>query len=164
EIPVIDGVHTRAAADADLAEITRPVVPDDAVHVFPFDWSHLTCGRAFCCHRRPSAMTFTVSYLGVLRKDHFMAAMKIQIPIVNPMPILRTVDTTRPINAPLATRVASPADDPPVNSAMSAPTKEPTNAPMTGPTIGTGNPTIAPTMLPITAPHPARREPPYFRA
>ena len=36
--------------------------------------------------------------------------MKIQIPIVKPIPIFKTVDTTRPINAPLATRVASPAE------------------------------------------------------
>src|SRR5450759_2261018 len=47
-------------------------------------------------------------------ESYFAAAMNIQTPIVRPIPILRTVDTTRPINAPLATRVASPADDPPV--------------------------------------------------
>src|SRR5450759_2800555 len=98
------------------------------------------------------------------RESYFAAAMNIQTPIVKPIPILRTVDTTRPINAPLATRVASPADDPPVNSAMSAPKKEPRNAPITEPPIGTGIPTIAPTMPPRIAPQPARREPPYFRA
>src|SRR4051812_26257854 len=90
--------------------------------------------------------------------------MKIQTPIVKPIPILRAVDTTRPIRAPFATRVASPADDPPVSSAMSAPRKDPTNAPITDPMIGTGIPTIAPTMPPRIAPQPARRDPPYFRA
>jgi len=29
--------------------------------------------------------------------------------------------------------------------------------------IGTGTPTIAPMIPPMIAPHPARREPPYFR-
>src|SRR2546427_462646 len=85
-----------------------------------------------------------------------MAAMKIQTPIVKPIPIFRAVDITRPIKAPFATRVASLADDPPVNSAMSAPRNEPTKAPMTGPMMGTGTPTIAPTMPPRIAPQPAR--------
>src|SRR5205823_3322303 len=98
------------------------------------------------------------------QKSYLAAAMKIQIPIVKPMPIFRPVETTRPIRAPFATRVESPADDPPVNSAMSAPMNEPRNAPIIGPTIGTGTPTIAPTILPIMAPQPARRDPPYFRA
>src|SRR4051812_8514053 len=97
-------------------------------------------------------------------RNYLAAAMKIQIPIVNPIPILRPVETTRPMRAPFATRVASPADDPPVSSAMSAPMNDPRNAPIMGPTIGTGTPTIAPTILPIMAPQPARRDPPYFRA
>src|SRR3954462_2929427 len=97
-------------------------------------------------------------------RNYLAAAMRIQIPIVNPIPILRPVETTRPMGAPFATRVASPADDPRVSSAMSAPMNDPRNAPIMGPTIGTGTPTIAPTILPIMAPQPARRDPPYFRA
>ena len=41
--------------------------------------------------------------------------------------------------------------------------KAPVNAPMSEPTTGTGIPTMAPTRPPITAPHDARRDPPYFR-
>src|ERR1700682_2433409 len=96
--------------------------------------------------------------------SYFAAAMKIQMPILNPIPIMSIVETTRPISAPLATLVASTGDDPPVSSATRAPTNDPTTAPMIGPTIGNGNPPIAPTIPPRSAPQPARREPPYFRA
>src|ERR1700686_4977755 len=98
------------------------------------------------------------------REIYFAAAMKIQTPIVKPIPIFRTVDITRPINAPFATRVASPADDPPVSSAISAPRNEPTNAQRRGPKIGTGPPKTAPPMPQRSPPGRARGEPPYFRA
>src|SRR6185503_21225852 len=95
---------------------------------------------------------------------YFAAEMKIQIPIVKPIPTFSAVETARPIKAPFATRVAAPALEPRDSSATSAPMNDPTNAPITGPTIGTGTPTIAPTIPPMIAPQPARRDPPYLRA
>src|SRR5215211_6567166 len=98
------------------------------------------------------------------QSPHSAAAAISHAAITTPIPVFIAAATTRPISAPVATRVAVPAvASRRVYSATSAPANEPTNAPITEPTMGTGTPTIAPTMPPMIAPHPARREPPYFR-
>src|SRR5215211_2383696 len=93
------------------------------------------------------------------QSPHSAAAAISHAAITTPIPVFIAAATTRPISAPVATRV----DVPTVASrreysATNAPANDPTNAPITEPMIGTGTPTIAPTMPPMIAPHPARRE------
>ena len=59
--------------------------------------------------------------------------------MTHPIPVFIAAATTRPIKAPVATRVADPVvASRRVYSAMSAPANDPMNAPITGPTIGIG--------------------------
>src|SRR5688500_16847601 len=68
------------------------------------------------------------------------------------------------MTAPVAALAEAPLDDPTLSSPSNAPTKLPMKPPTTGPTIGPGTPMKAPRPPPGRDPHPARREPPYFRA
>ena len=63
ELLVIDGVYARAATNSDLTEVTRPIVTDDAVDVFPFDGLELACRNTFGGHTSLTVMALMRSLL-----------------------------------------------------------------------------------------------------
>ncbi len=80
------------------------------------------------------------------------------------MAIFTAAAAARPSTAPHPALAATPECRWRVYSKIAAPMNAPTKPPITDPMIGTGTPTIAPTIPPISAPHPARLDPPYFWA